>query len=132
MTATLARTPRRVAAGLVGAAGLLHLVLVPEYLAEAPLLGVSFLLAAVLTGWAAVQLWRGEHPAAWLVGAAVTAGMVGGFLLSRTVGMFGYSSTDWTEGIPSLLVEIAFLALAARWALGRQTAPTGHQVSSLR
>jgi hypothetical protein len=99
---------------MIAAAGLLHLVLVPEYLAEAPFLGVLFLIAAPLTGWAAWRLWRGEDLAAWLLGSAVSAGMIAGFVASRTVGLFGYSSADWAEGIPALLVEAIFLALAAR------------------
>ncbi|WP_245160813.1 hypothetical protein [Blastococcus sp. CT_GayMR16] len=107
-------TSRRVAAAAIAAAGILHLVLVPEYLAEAPLIGVLFLASAPLTGWAAWRLWRREDLPAWLLGAAVSAGMIGGFLLSRTVGFFGYSSAEWAEGIPSLLVEGVFLAIAAR------------------
>lgn len=108
------RLSRRVAAAMVAAAGLLHLGLVPEYLAEAPFLGVSFLIAAPLTGWVAWRLWRVEDLPAWLLGSVVSAGMIAGFVLSRTVGLFGYSSADWAEGIPSLLVEAAFLSLAAR------------------
>lgn len=105
---------RRSGAAMIAAAGLLHLVLVPEYLAEAPFLGVLFLIAAPLTGWVAWRLWRADDVPAWLLGSAVSAGMIAGFVASRTVGLFGYSSADWAEGIPSLLVEAAFLALAAR------------------
>lgn len=107
-------TARRVAAAAIAAAGLLHLVLVPEYLAEAPLIGVLFLVSAPLTGWTAWRLWRREDLPAWLLGVAVAAGMIGGFGLSRTVGLFGYSSGEWAEGIPALLVEGVFLAIAAR------------------
>lgn len=118
---------RRVAAVMIAAAGVLHLILVPEYLAEEPFLGILFLLAAPVTGWAAWRLWRGENLPAWLLGAAVAAGMIGGFLASRTIGLFGYTSTDWAEGIPSLLVEAVFLVLAVRHLLSqrRTTATTG-------
>lgn len=114
---------RRVGAALVAAAGLLHLVLVPEYLAEAPFIGLLFLTAAPLTGWAAWRLWRGDNLPAWLLGSAVSAGMIAGFVASRTVGLFGYSSADWAEGIPSLLVEAVFLVVAVsqvRGLLSRQ------------
>lgn len=105
------RTIPRAAAVAVALAGVLHLVLVPEYLAELPWLGVSFLVAAAGTGWAAYRLWRRDDPAAWAVGAALSAGMIVGFLLSRTVGLFGYLSPDVAEGVPALLVELAFLGL---------------------
>lgn len=113
-TAPTAALSRRVAAVLVAVAGLLHLILVPEYLAEAPLLGVSFLAGAAVTAWAAMRLWRADDLPAWLIGAAVAAGMLLGFLASRTVGLFGYASAEWAEGVPSLVVEAAFLTLAAR------------------
>lgn len=39
--------------------------------------------------------------------------MVLGFLISRTVGLFSYLSPDVAEGIPALVVEVAFLGLFA-------------------
>lgn len=105
------RTIRRAAAAAVALAGILHLVLVPEYLAELPWLGVSFLVAAAGTGWAAYRLWGRDNSAAWAVGGVLSAGMVVGFLVSRTVGLFGYLSPDVAEGIPALVVELAFLGL---------------------
>lgn len=109
-------TPRRrLAVAAIAAAGLLHLILVPEYLAEAWPIGLSFLLSAVITAWVAVALWRGESPTAWLVGTVTSAGIIVGFLLSRTVGLLGYRSTNWTEGIPSIAVELLFLGLAAHY-----------------
>ena len=116
-------TARRVASAMIAAAGVLHLVLVPEYLAEEPFVGILFLLSVPLTGWAAWRLWRGEHLTAWLLGAAVSAGMIGGFLASRTFGLFGYTSTVWAEGMPSLLVEAVFLVLAARHLISQRTTP---------
>lgn len=104
---------RRVAAVMLAVAGILHLVLVPEYLAEKPWLGILFVVAAVLTVGAAGWLWWRPSVSAWLVGAAVSAGMIVGFILSRTVGLLGYVSSDWAEGIPSLLVEAVFLIIAA-------------------
>lgn len=107
------RAIRRTAAVALALTGLLHLVLVPEYLAESPWLGVSFLAAAAGTGWASYRLWRHDDSTAWLVGAALSAGMVLGFLISRTVGLFGYLSPDIAEGVPALVVEVAFLGLLA-------------------
>ncbi len=106
---------RRLAAAAIGLAGLAHLILVPEYFAEVWPLGVSFLISAVVTGWVAVRLWRTDSARAWLIGMVISAGMILGFLLSRTVGLLGYRSTDWIEGIPSVVTELAFLVLAAGW-----------------
>ncbi len=107
---------RRTAAVAVAAAGGLHLVLVPEYLAELPWLGVSFLVAGAATGCAAYRLWRSDDTRAWILAVLVSGGMILGFVSSRTLGLFGYGSADWAEGIPSLLVEVVVLALFARRA----------------
>lgn len=117
----------RAAALLLAAAGALHLVLVPEYLAEAPVIGILFLLAVPLTVGPALLIWRSSPRAAWLVGAAVSAGMVAGFVLSRTVGLLGYRSDDWVEGVPSLAVEVLFVALAGVY-LSRSAAPVPDRV----
>ena len=90
---------------------MLHLILVPEYIAEARLLGVSFLISAVVTGWVAIRLWRVDSARAWLIGMVTSAGMILGFLLGRTVYLLGYRSTDWIEGIPSVVTELASLVL---------------------
>jgi len=88
---------------------LLHLILVPEYIAEARLLGVSFLISAVVTGWVAIRLWRIDSARAWLIGMVTSAGMILGF--GRTVCLLGHRSTDWIEGIPSVVTELASLVL---------------------
>lgn len=111
-TAATSAVLRRAAAVALAAAGVLHLVLVPEYFAEKPWLGISFIIAVPLTVGAAGWLWWRPNVSAWLIGAVVSAGMITGFVLSRTVGLFGYASADWVEGIPSLLVEAAFLVVA--------------------
>lgn len=114
----LTTVTRRLAAVAVAVAGLLHVVLAPEYLSEAPMIGALFLLSAPLTAWATRRLWRADDRAGWLVGVAITAGMVVGFLASRTVGLLGYTSNDWAEGIPALAVEAAFIGLAASRLVG--------------
>lgn len=67
--------------------------------------------------------------AAGLLGAALAGGMIVGFVASRTVGLFGYSSDEWAEGIPSLVVQTTFLALAARYVLQRRATTGGRQRS---
>lgn len=112
-----ARVWRRIAAVMLGAAGVLHLVLVPEYVAEKPWLGILFILAVPLTLGPAAWLWRRRSMTAWLVGAGVASAMILAYILSRTVGLMGYTSSDWAEGIPALIVEAIFLVIAGSHTL---------------
>lgn len=108
---------RRIASALITGAGVIHLVLAPEYLAETPWIGVLFVLAVPLTGGVAWRLWRTEDAPedalGWLIGTALAVGMTAGFVLSRTVGLLGYTSDDWAEGIPALVLQVGFLVFAA-------------------
>lgn len=112
-TPSRTRLVRWAAALLLVTAGVIHLLLVPEYLAEAPVIGVLFVLAVPATVLPAVGIVRGGGRTAWLLGSLVSAGMIVGFVLSRTVGLLGYWSEDVAEGIPALAVEGVFLLLAA-------------------
>jgi hypothetical protein len=104
---------RRLGAIAIAAAGLIHLVLAPEYFEAQTYLGVLFLLSVPLCSWVAVRLWRGDDRAAWLLGTAVALGMALGFLLSRTVGLPGFHEGEWELlGVVSLVVEIGFALLA--------------------
>lgn len=120
---TESRVVRRLAASLIAAAGVVHLILAPEYLAEAPVIGVLFLLSVPMTVLPAVAIWRSGSRLAWAVGALVSAGMIAGFVASRTIGLLGYSSPDWAEGVPALVTEIGFLVLAASQIPRLTTAP---------
>lgn len=111
---------RRFAAGAIALAGVLHLVLVPEYLSEKPYIGILFLLSVPLTAAAAVLLWSGNSRIGWALGGLTAAGMLAGFVASRTIGLPAYNPSDWAEGIPSMAAEVLFLLLALR-AQGRQT-----------
>jgi hypothetical protein len=103
-------------AALVGA-GLLHLFITPEYLKEKLYIGVLFGLSVPLCFGLAVWLWRRDNKRAWLAGSLLCAGMILGFLLSRTVGLPGFDESGvwehWTEGFPALAAEFGFLGLAA-------------------
>jgi hypothetical protein len=111
---TTNETTRRTAAGLLGATGVLHLLLAPEYLAEQAYIGVLFILGGLAAAVLAAVLWRRDEPLAWVGGAAIAAGMAAGFVLSRTTGLPGFHESEWElSGIVSLLLEGGFLALAA-------------------
>lgn len=106
---------RHVAAATAVAAAAVHLALLGEYLEEAPYVGVLFVIGSAALVYAAVGVWRRDDPLAWAVGAAVSAGMIVGFVLSRTVGLPGFHEADWdVAGIVSMGVEAGYLAAA--WA----------------
>lgn len=100
------------AVAMVGIAAI-HLILAPEYFEEQPYVGVLFLLGAGAGLLVAARLWRGSDAAAWTLGALVSAGMAGGFVLSRTVGLPGFHEAEWElSGLASLLLEGGFVAAA--------------------
>jgi hypothetical protein len=114
-TTTLTR--RRLGAGLLAATGLLHLVLVPEYLQEAAGIGVLFLLGGLAALGIAARLWKTDDRLAWTGGALIAAGMAVGFIVSRTIGLPGFHETDWEpSGVVSVLIELGFLGTAASHA----------------
>jgi hypothetical protein len=105
---------RKCAAAAIGATGLIHLVLAPEYFGERAYVGVLFLGGAAVCGYVAGKLWTGRDVALdWLIGAATAAGMFAGFVLSRTVGLPGFHESEWElSGIVSMLLEAGFVGAA--------------------
>lgn len=119
-------TLRRLAAAAIAAAGLVHLLLVREYLDEKTYLGVLFALGGIWCAMVAARLARRDDLVAWGAGALVCLGMAVGFVLSRTVGLPGFHEEEWEfSGIVSVLLELAFF-VAAGFAVrtpGRTRAP---------
>ena len=104
------RQIRRVAAALLAATGALHLVLAPEYLQEKAYIGVLFILGGLASLAVAGRLWTHNDRQAWALGALTAAGMAGGFILSRSIGLPGFHETDWElSGLVSVLLEAGFL-----------------------
>lgn len=100
---------------LITLTGLIHLIDAPDSMSESALKGLSFyanfagaVVAAV--GIAMRQGW------AWTLGVLVAAGAFTGYIISRTVGIFGIPPDVWLEplGIASLLVDAGFVAVALR------------------
>jgi hypothetical protein len=105
---------RRLAAGLLGATGALHLVLAPEYLQEKAYIGVLFILGGLAALAVAARLWYRDDRPAWALGALTAAGMAAGFILSRSVGLPGFHESDWElSGVLSVLLEAGFLGTLA-------------------
>jgi uncharacterized membrane protein YfcA len=117
-TTTASHLNRGAGIATIFAAGLLHAFITPEYVKEKLYIGASFGVSFVLCTLVAVWLWTRPARAAWIAGALLCAGMILGFLLSRTVGLPGFNESGvwahWTEGFPALAAEIGFLALAIK------------------
>jgi hypothetical protein len=120
-TRSAGRVPGRgVAAAAIEGVIVIHLWLTPMHLTEKLYIGVLFTVGNVLLLLALALLFsRRGQVAGWLLGAAVCAGELVGFVLSRTVGLpMDYHGTWLAEredylGLASLLCEVVFLAVAA-------------------
>jgi hypothetical protein len=110
----IATQTRRLAAALLAAVGLLHLVLAPEYLAEETYVGVLFIAGGLASLAIAARLWSAHDRWAWALGALIAVGMAAGFILSRSIGLPGFHETDWeVSGIVSVLLELGFVGTLA-------------------
>jgi hypothetical protein len=106
----------------------IHTVLAPSHLKEKLYIGVLFLAADVLLAGVLLSLLTGVvRPVGWLLGASVCAGMLVGFVLSRTTGLPGYReswSSDHWLGVASLPPEVVFVVCAV-CAVRFRRAPAG-------
>src|SRR4051812_38012735 len=115
---TVARRTAAVALAIVGA---IHLALADEYLLQTRYLGVLFIAGGVASIYAAVRLWLARDVVAWVLGALVAAGMVVGFVLSRSVGFPSFQEAEWEpSGIISLILEAAYLSGMLFWLRRRR------------
>ena len=119
MSTTALRRPLDDAAfvggGLSLLAGTVHAGLAPDHFAHAAWLGGGFVLAAVLqTAWTAFAL-RGLDGRLVAAGLLLNLGLVGGWLVSRTVGLPGLAVEP--VGVLDILtvgVELALCGLLLR------------------
>lgn len=104
--------------------GLLHAVETPEYMAEVRYIGVLFVLSALGSAVALYGIWQSQVWG-WMLGTVVAGGAFVGYILSRTVGIPRFRENSWNSflepiGIASLLVEGAFVLIAARVLMSGQ------------
>ena len=107
------------AVAVVGLAGvaLIHLLDAPGSFQDAPYRG--WLYVALIAGSmaAAAALVRSDDARAWAAAAALSAGAIAAFVISRTVGLPQGADDigNWTEplGLASLFVEGSLVALSA-------------------
>jgi hypothetical protein len=115
------RAPGRwLAAAAIEGVIVIHLWLTPMHLTEKLYIGVLFAVGnGLLLVGLALLFSRRRQTAGWLLSAAVCAGELVGFVLSRTVGLpMDYHGTWLSEredylGLASLLCEVIVLAVAA-------------------
>ncbi len=101
---------------LILAVGLIHLVEIPEYFADAAYLGVLFAANAVLAVVAAVGIARGATGWGWSLGALVAGGAFVAYVVSRTVGLPGLADAEFFDpvGVASLVLEAFYLVACLR------------------
>jgi hypothetical protein len=82
-----------------------------------PTIGTAFLLQASVSFALALPILVGGP--AWLewAAAALAGGALGAFVLSRTVGLFGFSETGWEPSPHAAISVVAELVVVGLWAL---------------
>lgn len=116
------RNIKWVGIALILLVGLIHLVDASGSMAESAAKGISFYLNAAAACVAAVGIYRASTTWGWGLGALVAAGAFVGYVVSRTVGIFGLPPDVWMEpiGVLSLVVEGLFVMVFAYAALARK------------
>lgn len=108
---------RAAAVVALGGIALVHLLDVENRLAEVPYIGWLFLGVIASSLLIAALLVRSDDRRAWAAAGIVAAATIGGYVVTRTVGMPNDGGDDignWTEplGLASLLVEAVVVVLA--------------------
>jgi hypothetical protein len=109
---------RWLGAGLVFAAGAIHLYLYFDYFHRVATIGPLFLLNAAVAAAIAAAILAWDHIAALVAGLLYAAGTLAAFFVSVAVGMFGFHERlrgPWQEraGAVELLAALVLLGLIA-------------------
>jgi hypothetical protein len=95
---------------------------------EIHVVGPGFLVLSSGAFAVAVLLLAGGSPVPRLGAAGVAVGALGGFVLSRTVGVFGFTERGLDpapQALISLISEVGALALLVSWELALRRFPAG-------
>src|SRR6201987_1095136 len=108
---------RLAGAGLLAVTGAIHLGLYLTGYRSIPVSGPLFLLQVIAAfGLAAAVLVSGSRLAA-MAGAGFALSTLGGYLLSVSIGLFGFKEIRTTAGIVAGGIEVAAFAALAMFAL---------------
>lgn len=93
--------------------GLIHLVETPEHFEFAGYLGALFVAAVIGSLVAAFGVFRGARSWGWTLGAVISGVALVAYLISRTVGLPGFSEGVWDEplGTLAMILEASFLGV---------------------
>ncbi len=96
--------------------GIIHLYIFPAEMEEATYLGLLFIVNFLGALVAAYGMIRGKAWG-WGLGMLVSAGSLGAYIVSRTVGLPGSEVEDWLngQGLLSLVVEGGYILLGGYW-----------------
>ena len=110
--------------GLILLAGLIHLILTPEHLEEAPYLGLLFLADFAGAAAAALGIFRRQRWG-WVLGALVAGGAYALYFINGTIGLPGVDEGHLIEplGLFAKVVEAVFLVICAFALSGDLAAP---------
>ncbi len=101
--------------GLIGVA-LIHVLELPDVFEEAFYLGLLFVGAVVASLLVAVALTRESDARVWRVAGGLPGLILLGYVVSRTVGLPGFTSDmgEWTEplGLASMVAEGLLVSLS--------------------
>lgn len=121
-TLEVSKTVKLAAILLLIACGLIHLIGGPEHYEEASYIGLLFYANCGAALVAAAGVYQNRLWAGWGLGVVVAGGALAMFLVSRLIGLPGYEehvgmwlgdSPAEYLGLPSLVIEACFVAVAA-------------------
>jgi uncharacterized membrane protein YfcA len=104
-----------VSVALIVVVGLIHLIDTTDSLEESTFKGFLFIANFVGALVAAFGIYRNDSWG-WALGTIVAVGAFLGYMISRTVGIFGLPPDEWLEplGVLSLIVEAIFVLVFVR------------------
>jgi hypothetical protein len=120
-----ARLTRALAATLLLAGGITHLNLWTGGYRHIPNIGPMFMANFLGSIALAAAVMTSRRAGVAVVGIAFAAGSIAALVLSRTVGVFGFSETIWTtQAVRTLASEVgAIVALGTVLIMQRRTVP---------
>lgn len=102
------------AAAALAVTAAVHLLLASTYGTGSTVVGAAFVVGGVGSVVAAAWLLVRDSDAAWDLAAALSAGMLGGLLLSGTVGLFGIKTPQLTA--PHVVAIVTEVAVIVAWS----------------